>query len=207
MGPYPHDAPPPTISRRESHGDGRVRVRRVLPSRTRLRWITCSGAWGSTPSRSTGPNRSRSIVRAASTCRQRRAGLVRGEVCRGAWPVGSGDGLQGGGRRLRLQARAVARRKARGDLRRAQRARVFPPSKALAGCTSISWIATAPRARSTTWTSSGSASPVASLPGAGSGTSTTSRTTCIAGGSTSGRASTSASSTSARSATSTSRAG
>ena len=171
MGPFPHDAPPPTISAENPMGtDGFEFVEFCHPGPGRAR-SPVHGAWGSTPWRSTAPRR-------VTLYRQGRVNLVvnaepgsfAARFAAGAWPVGAGDGLPGGRRRPRLRARAVARRQARRDAPPGPTSSVFPPSKASAGCTSISSIATARRARSTTWTSSGSASPIRAGRASGSGT-------------------------------------
>ena len=109
MGPYPHDAPPPTISAENPMGtDGFEFVEFCHPGPGRSS-IACSGAWASSPSRSIGPNGSRSTARAASTSSSTPSRDRSRRVRREAWPVGAGDGLPGGRRRPRLRARAVAR--------------------------------------------------------------------------------------------------
>ena len=94
-------------------------------------------------------------------------GSFAAELRREARPLGAGDGVPRGGREVRLRARAVARRQADRPHRRPRANWRFRPSRASAGCTSISSTATATRARSTTSTSSGSARRIRRRPALG----------------------------------------
>ena len=66
MGPFPHDAPPATITADNPMGtDGFEFVEYAHPNRKSC--TICSGAWASRRSRATRPGTSRSIARAVST--------------------------------------------------------------------------------------------------------------------------------------------
>ena len=134
MGPYPHDAPPPTISPENPDGDGRVRVRRVLPSGARPRWITCSGSMGFD---AVAKHRTKRVT----LYRQGRVNLVvnaepgsfAARFAEAHGPSAPAMAFRVVDARVRLQARAVARRQARGDVPPGPTSSVFPPSRALGG--------------------------------------------------------------------------
>ena len=208
MGPYPHDAPATDDFARESRWGRTGSSSSSSAIRTRPRSIACSGAWGSTPWRSIGPNGSRSTVRAASTwsstpsrARSRRGFAEAHGPSAPAMAFRVVDADHAFDARCRSAPSPWRRPPAPNELahsrhrRHRRAAHLSRGSLRREGLDLRRGLRVDRRARSR------------SLPGTGSGTSTTSPTTCIAAGSTSGRASTSASSTSARSATSTSRAG
>ena len=132
MGPFPHDAPPATISAGQPRRHGRFRVRRVRASRARRARASCSRTWAMSRWPGTSAKTSPSTARATSTTSiNPEPGSHAARFVAAAWALRPVDGLARGRRPARARARRRLRRQA---IYRAPTSRsTCPPSIGIGG--------------------------------------------------------------------------